>query len=774
MPNLNDGPRGVAADAGPYRSRFAPAKSWQTVFLVAIVVLLGLGAVAGWQFWQFSLVSARVERAYDVVDTLDRIMSRLVDAETGVRGYALTEDAAFLEAYNRAGREVEAPQSQLTQLLAASPGQRSLALTLGDASRARLEQLALLVEAVRRGDMGEARRIVSAGEGQRRMDEVRAVALALRASATSTRDALVAQAEASRRSALTFMAASLLMAALLGFLASSVRRQFEHRRGQLEQELTARLEAERETLEQTAALQRSETFNRSILDHTADSIQVLSADGGVVLFNQPGLALNEIEAAAARTLRWPDFWGSDSALAAKALSDAAAGGNARFSAFRPTDAGVPKWWDVNVTAEQDAGGRTQRFVSIARDMTAQRHSEEERGHLLASERSARSDAERSARLKDEFVSTLSHELRSPLNAIIGWVAVLKRDRTPETLVKAIDVIDRNSRRQSQMVDDLLDVSRIVSGKMRLDVQPVDVASAIDEALASAQPAAEAKGVRLLRVLGSAAMIQGDSGRLQQVIWNLLSNAIKFTPRGGMVQVTLQKVHSHVHVQVSDTGQGIHGDMLPHVFERFKQGTGPGARDGGGLGLGLAIVKNLVEMHGGTVDAYSAGPGKGAVFTVRLPLSLAGTHPTALNADAEPSEAFLSSILAGITVLVLDDEPDARELVQRLLEDAGAAVTTAGSPAEALSALDHGCQPQVIVSDIGMPEEDGYQFISHVRHRSGALATVPAAALTALARVEDRKRALMAGFQAHLAKPVDPTELVAMVASLAGRTGRPRS
>jgi CheY-like chemotaxis protein len=322
-----------------------------------------------------------------------------------------------------------------------------------------------------------------------------------------------------------------------------------------------------------------------------------------------------------------------------------------------------------------------------------------------------------------------------------------------------------------MVDDLLDMSRIMSGKLRLDVQRLDAAAVIEEALASAQPAADAKGVRLVKVLGSAAIIQADPGRLQQVVWNLVSNAIKFTPRGGLVQVTLRKVNSHVHVQVSDSGQGIAPELLPHVFQRFRQGDASATRHHGGLGLGLAIVKNLVEMHGGSVEASSEGANLGSVFTVRLPLAMAGAYPEPVADAPELAQDRMEGLLDGLDILVLDDEADARDVVQRLLEDAGANVTTAATAGDAIALLNRGLTPDIILSDIGMPELDGYDFMRRVRGMNGAIAEVPAAALTALARVEDRKRALMAGYQTHLAKPVDPAELVAMVASLTGRTGR---
>ena len=343
--------------------------------------------------------------------------------------------------------------------------------------------------------------------------------------------------------------------------------------------------------------------------------------------NRPGIALLEVEDPdSVQGQPWTTTWNDDAGVAQQAIDDATARGEGRFHAFRPTVKGTPKWWDVIVTPIRDEAGTVQQLVTVSRDISEQKRAEQERALLLASERAARSEAERAARMKDDFVSTLSHELRTPLNAILGWIGVLKQQQSPETLAKALDVIDRNSRRQSQMVDDLLDMSRIMSGKLRLDVQRLETSTVIEEALASAQPAADAKGVRLVKVLGSAAIVQGDPGRLQQVVWNLVSNAIKFTPRGGLVQVTLRKVNSHIHIQVSDSGQGIRADLLPHVFQRFRQGDASATRHHGGLGLGLAIVKNLVEMHGGSVEAASEGEGLGSVFTVRLPLAWPPRRP----------------------------------------------------------------------------------------------------------------------------------------------------
>ena len=719
-----------------------------------------------------------VEHTYEVLESIDLALTRLVDAETGHRGYLLTKNRDFLQPYEGAAAETHALLGRLTNLVADSPAQQERARRLSALVDDRLQEMARVLELSESGDAAGVTARLSAGLGKRVMDDVRTVAGEMRAAEDTLLTQRAAQARLARRSALAFAVGSLLVALALAVVAVSVERNFERRHLVLTKETQARAAAERQALAAALTLQQIETFNKNILDHSGDCIQVLEPDGRVVLVNRPGLALLEVDDPNGLVGdSWTTTWLDDAGLARQAIDDAIAKGEGRFHAFRPTVKGTPKWWDVIVTPIRDAedvGGApatVQKLVTVSRDITEQKHAEQERAQLLASERAARSEAERAARLKDDFVSTLSHELRTPLNAILGWIGVLKQQQSPETLAKAIDVIDRNSRRQSQMVDDLLDVSRIMSGKMRLDVQRVDVASVIEEAVASAQPAADAKGVRLVKVLGSAAIIQGDPGRLQQIVWNLVSNAIKFTPRGGLVQVTLRKVDSHVQVQVSDSGQGITADVLPHVFQRFRQGDASATRHHGGLGLGLAIVKNLVEMHGGSVEAASDGEGLGSVFSVRLPLAHVGARPEQLAETLDLVPETLNSLLDGLEVLVLDDEPDARDVVQRLLEDAGARARIASSAGEAIQLLEQGFVPDIILSDIGMPDQDGYDFMQQVRRMDGEVAEVPAAALTALARLEDRKRALMAGYQTHLAKPVDPAELVAMVASLTGRTGR---
>ncbi|HLL89059.1 MAG TPA: ATP-binding protein [Tepidisphaeraceae bacterium] len=424
----------------------------------------------------------------------------------------------------------------------------------------------------------------------------------------------------------------------------------------------------------------------------------------------------------------------------------------------------------------------EKIASLSKEVLERRRAEHERDELLRSEQAARLEAERVSRMKDEFLATLSHELRTPLNAILGWSQMLLgptgRSDTA-TMADGLRTIERNARAQTRLIEDLLDMSRIISGKVRLDVQRVDVAAVIEAAVAAVRPAAEAKGVRLQVTLDPlAGPVRGDPGRLQQVLWNLLSNAVKFTPKRGRVQVLLERVNSHLEIAVSDTGEGIPPEFLPHVFERFRQADSTPTRRHGGLGLGLSIVRQLVELHGGTVRAKSPGANLGATFVVMLPLAVLHedeaetvrrAHPAASSSRDGPCDEAAG--LAGIKVLVVDDEPDARDLVRRFLEACEAQVVTAASVEEALAALAaHG--PDVLISDIGMPDVDGYELLRRVRsHPDESRRRTPAIALTAFARSEDRTRAMLAGYNVHLSKPLEPAELTATIASLMGRTGR---
>ena len=383
-------------------------------------------------------------------------------------------------------------------------------------------------------------------------------------------------------------------------------------------------------------------------------------------------------------------------------------------------------------------------------------------------------AETASRARDEFLATVSHELRTPLTSIIGWIQLLRLERDEASLTEGLETIDRNARAQSRLIEDILDFSRINAGKLRLDVQPLDLADIVDAAIDIVRPAANAKGVRIERVLDSeAGHVSGDADRLQQVVWNLLSNAVKFTPRGGKVLVRLERITSHCELTVTDSGEGISPKFLPYVFDRFSQADSSSTRAHAGLGLGLGIVRHLVELHGGTVQAFSPGEGQGATFAVRLPLLVA--HHRAgdevvrrieLPAVRTLDQGFAD--LTGISVLVVEDNDDSRKLLQTILTRAGAVVEIAESVPTALRII-AGAWPDLVISDIEMPGEDGYSLIRKIRLQEPASRRVPAIALTAYTRSVDRVRALAAGFQTHMSKPVEPAELVAAVKSLAARS-----
>ena len=438
-------------------------------------------------------------------------------------------------------------------------------------------------------------------------------------------------------------------------------------------------------------------------------------------------------------------------------------GSARGVMKVRTAAGETRLWEYYNTLRTE-GVATPIVRGMAHDAT-------ERRQALVREKDARHEAEAANRVKDEFLSTLSHELRTPLTAIMGWANLLVYGEVaPDRIQQAYETIARNAKSQAQLIDDLLEVSRIITGKIRLDFVPCELQTVIEAAAESLRPTAELKGVSLqISARSDLGSVLGDRERLQQVVWNLLSNAVKFTPAGGSVQLELVRLNTHAEIVVTDSGAGIGPDFLPHVFERFRQADGSTTRKHGGLGLGLAIVRHLVELHGGSVRAESEGEGRGATFIVRLPIM----HQSPHQVDTRPAAPLKSSTtdaktlsLAGLNLLIVDDEPDARELVATMLQHCGAKVQAAASAREALECMET-WKPDVLIADIGMPIEDGYDLIKKVRARpKEAGGQVPALALTAYARTQDRVRALSSGYQVHLAKPVDRAELAAVIARLA--------
>ncbi len=526
-------------------------------------------------------------------------------------------------------------------------------------------------------------------------------------------------------------------------------------------EVTAEVLARRE-------IEEAQRLFKSVVDNVPELAWTARPDGYIDFYNQrwfdyTGTTAEEMEGWGWKAVHDPSMIAS--------VMEGWTGAIARSEPFemefplRGAD-GIFRWFLTRVRPLLDADGKIVRWFGTNTNIDA-------RVRLLASEKAAREEAERSNRAKDEFLAIVSHELRNPLNAMLGWTRLLRAGSLPpDRHERALETIERNAVNQAQLIEDLLDVARVVSGKLPLSIESVRFARIVEAALDSAGPAVEAKGLRLEVVLDTNGVLSGDPARLQQVVWNLITNATKFTPRGGRIRVTLLREPSHLVLIVDDDGQGIEPSFLPFVFDRFKQADASTTRAHGGLGLGLAIAKNLVEMHGGTISVDSEGVGKGATFTVRLPIAAvrreaSGASPPPRARTPAVEMAFdAPAELRGIRVLAVDDDADCRDIVAAVLASCGMFVATAASAAEAMEYVERDA-PDVLLSDIGMPDEDGYALITRIRALSrGKGGMMPAACLTGYVSAEDRRRSLMAGFSMHVPKPIDPAELVAVVASLA--------
>jgi PAS domain S-box-containing protein len=427
--------------------------------------------------------------------------------------------------------------------------------------------------------------------------------------------------------------------------------------------------------------------------------------------------------------------------------------------------GVERAIEDSGAAIKDAEGKITGAVLIFRDVTERRRAEQDRARLLQQAQRARAEAEEANHAKDEFLAMVSHELRTPLNAILGWAGLLAGGRlSPEQNRTAVDTIERNARAQAQLIEDLLDVSKIISGKLRINAEPVNLADSIAPVLETIRLAAEAKTIDIGTHLDTSLVVMGDVGRLQQIAWNLLSNAVKFTPKKGRVELRIERKDSMASIIVEDTGKGMSPEFLPRAFERFQQADSTNTRQHGGLGLGLTIVRHLVEMHGGTVSAHSPGEGRGSTFVVQLPIAaVRATVMSQKSSDRAVADELPS--LAGLKALVVDDDESSRDVISAILQQCGVSTTAVGSAADAIRTLESNSF-DVLISDIAMPHEDGYQLIGKVRRlKLDHGGNIPAVALTAYARTQDRMRALAAGYQTHVAKPVEPAELALVVATV---------
>ena len=513
---------------------------------------------------------------------------------------------------------------------------------------------------------------------------------------------------------------------------------------------------------------------RAILDNTLDAVVAMDADAVVRFWNPRaeetfgwsrteavGRPLAEVVVDEADR----DRLGVE--LARLATADGASALRTEVTGRRKDGGAFP----LEITVTRIPEDPDYRFSAFARDITERKRHEHERERLLIEAEHAREQAEAASRVKDDFLSTLSHELRTPLTAIVGWIYLLRGGRLDEAArTRALDAIDRNAGAQAQVISDILDLSRIVGARFKLSVRPIQLAPVVAAAIETLMPAANARGITVQTNLDpSAGLVSGDTDRLRQVVWNLLSNALKFTPKGGRVSVRVERADPNVVVAVEDTGVGISPHFLPHVFERFRQADSSNTRSHGGLGLGLAVVRHLVELHGGQVSADSPGEGEGATFTVTLPL-LDPEQDAAAERDTAPAPSDElpddAPKLDGLRVLVVDRSEEVRDVVARILRLAGAEVDAAASVSEALTCIARAV-PDVLVTEIDMEGETGYSLIRKVRALPQDVGgAVPAAALTLDSRVEDRVRALRSGFQMHLAKPIQPSELLAVVAALA--------
>jgi PAS domain S-box-containing protein len=548
-------------------------------------------------------------------------------------------------------------------------------------------------------------------------------------------------------------------------------------------------------------LEQARAHLAAIVDSSEDGIISKTLQGIVVSWNRGaqqlfGYTPQEMIGQSITKLIPPEFHHEEASILAKIRSGERI---ERYQAIRIHKEGHRLDISLTISPIRDATGTIVGAAKIAHDITANKQAQKvlereldarksaeealrvseaqlkqvvmEREQLLQSERYARSEAERLSHMKDEFLATLSHELRTPLNAIQGWATLLRQHEvTAEDRHRGLEAIERNVRAQAQIVSDLLDMSRIISGKIHLEVQLISLHEVIHNAIDVVRTSAEAKKLRLHTLLDSSVgFVRGDPNRLQQILWNLLTNAVKFTPAGGRIQVVLERVNSHVEVVVEDTGIGINADFLPFVFERFRQADAAVTRRHGGLGIGLSIVKTLVELHGGSVRVKSGGQNQGTTFVIALPVS----HVTEREVEqslrlpvlSDPLEAIELPSLNGASVLIVDDEPDGRQLMVRILEGRGARVTAVTGGTEALELME-GQHFDILVSDIGMPGLDGYELMRRARALDASRpGPIPAIAVTAYARAEDRQRSLLAGYQMHLAKPIEARELVAGIASL---------
>lgn len=712
-----------------------------------------------------------VTHSNEVRRTLSEVMNLANQAEAGHRGYVITGDRDYLASVKDCESEAYEQLRKFRALTVDNPEQQANADELERRLDARFAAIRDALELMRTRGPEAVRSLLREGHGLNEIVAVRTLV----AQMDRNEEVLLEQREPAATRSYRIAVYSSLIGALAGFALVGM----SYRRLTLDTAFRVRA---------ADALQQQREWFQITLASVGDAVITCELDGSINYLNPvaerltgwtvdeaEGSQLDRVCSTVLEDTREPHAVPIERVLSAGTSIDIV---NRIILIARD---GVERPIDLSSAPIVHVSGMTIGVVVVFRDTTEQRRLDRERRDALHREQDARRRAEEANRVKDEFVGMVSHELRTPLNAILGWSHVLQLgENSDETVERALATIDRNARAQAKLIEDLLDISRMAAGLMHLDIGMLDPGTMVLHAIETLQPAAAAKGVRILTSIEpDLRTIEGDTQRLQQVIENLLTNAVKFTERGGTVEVVLSKVDSCVEIRVRDTGRGIDPDFLPSVFDRFRQADASSSRSSSGLGLGLAIAQQLVELHGGSIEAYSAGEGLGSTFTVRLPASSQSAALEAVgttgSAGSAESPATISTLgrekLEGVRVVVVDDEREVLEMSAFLLTQQGADVRTASSASAALD-LVKTWRPDCIVSDIGMPGQDGYEFIKSVRSlsdKSGG--AIPAVAVTAYVRPEDREKALASGFQMHLAKPVDPAELVAVIQSLTGAAGR---
>lgn len=781
--------------------------------LAFALTLLLLMVVGGYSYTTMTKLRAGVEmqrHTYEVLAQTENVLKTMVDAETGARGFVIMGQEDYLLPYHDAQQNFPGQFNRLRQLTAAEPEQRLRLDLLEQQSKEKFEQLQTAIELRRTQGLDAIVKRAPTWRGKILMDRIREIIGQIR----EIEEKLLQQRSAALQSEVSRTLTTILLSSLVGILAlalanvttlreirrrSAAEDSLERANAELEARVAARtaelsdtnqaLRAEMKRREEAEAAERAQReWWRVTLSSIGDAVITTDGEGRINYINSTARTLTgwTLEEASGQPLDHVfNIVNEESRLPvespiAKVLREGVIVGLANHTALIAKDGSEIPIDDSGAPIRDDQG-RILGAVLIFRDITAQKQNERAREQLLISEHHAREQAEQASRLKDEFVATISHELRAPLNAILGWARLLRGGKLDaEASAKAVETIERSAENQARLIEDLLDISRIITGKLQLEMRTIDSTAAARAALETAAPSAEAKGIQLISDLDpDTSFISGDGDRLQQIIWNLLSNAIKFTPRGGLVKVRLTRDQSQVVITVQDTGMGIDPDFLPHVFDRFRQADSSSVRRHGGLGLGLAIVRQLVELHGGTIAAQSEGIGRGATFIIRLPILPLQVRATTFDPSTQTGEWRLrldgNSVLNGLKILIVDDEEDARQMLAHLLIGYGAKVTAAASAVEALKILNPQQPhlpadfPDLMISDIGMPDLDGYSLIRRIRElKIGPGGKLPAIALTAYAQTQDRLRALAAGFQHHVPKPVEPAELAAVIASLTGR------